>query len=174
MRNLTEYDVLQLKALLESLEKIRGTLWNRIAAVDELRKEMRDEVANLDRFLQGISCRLPRWVDGRDVLMKGIPVPAGPDDKLFEVWMPESMSTTYSGTGGVVIPVHRIAEGLPGKDFRDAVSRWASDPAVWRDHATLYVADGDVYVDGHKVFPTKEEAEAYSETDRRNDDDLHG
>ena len=174
MRDLTEYDVLQLNAVLERLENVRGSLWRQIAEVETLRRTMRDEVANLDRFLQGIRCRMPKWVDGRDTLMRGVPVPTGPGDKLFEVWVPARMCTTYSGTGGYVIPAYLLAEGLPGKDFCDAIRRWAVDPAVWRNHATLYVAGGNAYVDGHRVFPTKEEAEAYSETDRRNDDDLHG
>lgn len=174
MRNLTEYDVLQLNVILEYLERVREGLWRKIAEVDVLRKEMRDEVANLDRFLQGIRCRMPRWVDGRDTLMRGVPIPTGPDDKLFEVWMPERMDTTCSGTGSAIIPTHRIAEGLPGKDFCDAISRWSINPLVWRDHSSLQLAGGDAYVDGHRVFPTKEEAESYSETNRRTDDDLHG
>lgn len=166
MRNLTEYDVLQLSAILERLEVVRGNLWRQIAEIEVLRKEMRDEVANLDRFLQGVRCRMPKWADGRDVLVKDVPIPKGPDDKLFEVWMPAVTTTTYSGTGGVVVPTHRIAEGLPGKDFPDAVSRWASDPSVWRGHATLYVADGNAYVDGRRVFPTKEEAEQHAENEQ--------
>ena len=166
MRDLTEYDVLQLSAILERLENVRGNLWRQIAEVETLRKEMRDEVANLDRFLQGISCRMPKWVDGRDTLMRGVPVPTGPGDKLFEVWAPARMCTTHSGTGGYVIPVHRLAEGLPGKDFCDAVSRWAVDPTVWREHSSLQLAGGNAYVDGHRVFPTKEEAEQHAENEQ--------
>lgn len=150
MRQLTEHDIDQVKALLDVM--IQGL------------KVQEDMARGLRGRLEGILGRMDEWLSGGE-LVSG--VAERKDWGTYEIWFPERLVPTHGGTGGYLTPVHM--EGcFKGRDFQHAVYGWVHASVdnflLWGDPEEL---NGHVCLAGIPVFPTREEAENYNKENKK-------